>query len=163
VNRNGPIPAKVDVAIDRFVERLSREGSHFTPLASAPWIDSFEDRLPAKLPRSFSSLVRRYSFPSFQFAGVSFFTNLGTTDKEDLANAVFLDRHLEAAVTNGFVQIGRPETGSYDLVCFNTRERRAGECPLVVLDHEELLEHDKVRVTNTVGRSFLELVKSASP
>jgi hypothetical protein len=161
MNRNGPIPRKVDSAIDRFVERLTREGSHFTPVASAPWIDTFEDRLPAKLPRSFSSLVRRYSFPSFEFAGVTFFSNLGTADEEDLANAVFRDRHLAAAVANGFVQIGRPETGSYDLVCFNTRDRRAAECPLVVLDHEELLQHDKVRVTSTVARSFLELIKSA--
>ena len=97
---------KVEVVIDRFAERLTREGRHFNTIVSAPWIDSFEEQLAVRLPRSFSSLVKRYSFPSFQFAGVSFFSNLGTGDEEDLGNAVFRDKHLAAAVANGFVQIG---------------------------------------------------------
>jgi len=83
----------------------------------------------------------------------------GTNDEEDLVNSVYRDKHLAAALTNGFIQIGRPETGSYDLVCFNTSEQRAAECPLVVLDHEELLQHNKVRVTNTLAQSFLELIR----
>ena len=52
-----------------------------------------------------------------------------------------------------------PDTGSYDLVCFNTRERRGAECPMVVLDHEELLQHNTVRVNQTVAESFAELVR----
>jgi len=152
---------KVDVVIDRFVERLTHEGWHFNTIVSATWIDSFEERLPAKLPRSFSSLVKRYSFASFQFGGINFFSNLGTDDEEDLVNAVFRDRHLTAALANGFVQIGRPESGSYDLVRFNTHGRRAAEYPLVVLDHEELLQYNKVRITKTVAQSLLELVRRA--
>jgi hypothetical protein len=89
---------KVDVVIDRFVERLTREGWHFNAIISAWWIDSFEERLPVRLPRSFSSLVKRYRFASFHFRNVSFFSNLGTGDDEDLVNAVFRDKHLAAAL-----------------------------------------------------------------
>jgi len=150
---------EVDVIIDRFVERLTGEGLRFETIASAPWIARFEERLPARLPRSFSSLVKRYRFPTFQFKGVSFFSNLGTDDEEDLVKAVVKDKHLGAAVANGFVQIGRPDTGSYDLVCFNTRERRGAECPMVALDHEELLQHNRVRINHNVAESFAELVR----
>lgn len=150
---------KVDLVIDKFVERLTREGCRFDAIASARWIDSFEAQLPANLPKSFSSLVRRYSFLRFQFAGVQFFSNLGSDDQEDLVNVVFRDKNLSAALADGFIQVGRSESGSYDLVCFDTSKRRAAECPLVVLDHEELLQHNKVRITNRLAGSFLELVR----
>ena len=146
---------KTDAIIDRFVERLAGNGVGFEKIASAPWIERFEERLQTKLPRSFSSLVNRYSFPVFEFSGVVFFSNSGTDDEDDLVIAPFRDKHLGAAVANGFVQIGRPDTGSYDLVCFNTRgRRRGGEYPIVVLDHEPLLQHDRLKINQSIGTSF---------
>ena len=145
---------KMDGIIDRFVARLSLEGTYFERILSAPWIESFEERLPEKLPRSFASLVKRYRFPSFVFGGVNFFSNLGTGGDEELVRAVFRDPCLAGTLSSCFIQIGRPDTGSYDLVCFDARHRRGGEYPMVVLDHEQLLQHNKVRLIKVVAQTF---------
>ena len=110
----------IDVTVDRFVERLMLSGLRFDPITSSPWIESLEERLPARFPRSFRSLVRRYRFRSFSCGGVHFFGNLGTGEDEDFVTAVFKDPYLTGALQNGFIQIGRPDTGSYDLICFST-------------------------------------------
>jgi hypothetical protein len=52
---------KVDAITDRFVVRLREDGLRLQRIASAPWIGAFENRLGIELPKSFSSLVKRYT------------------------------------------------------------------------------------------------------
>jgi hypothetical protein len=59
----------------------------------------------------------------------------------------------------GFVPFGRPEDGSYDPVCFDTRQTVA-ECdyPVVRMDHEAALCNSRATVMYTVASSFRELI-----
>ena len=151
---------KLDQLVDKFVERMKVTGVSFQGLESAPWIAEFEAKLPRRLPRSFSSLVTRYCFLRFEFAELEFFANLDGQAEEELSVAAFKDKFLwQPALTQGFVQIGRPSSGSYDPICFDMRQKQPNrEYPLVRLDHEELLQRERVRIVEKITESFLALI-----
>ena len=74
--------------------------------------------------------------------------------------ATLSDPYLsKAALSAGLLQIGRPETGGYDPVCLDGREMKdRGECPLVLLDHEALLQFQRVVVVKEIDESFLSFM-----
>jgi hypothetical protein len=178
----------VDLAIDKFVERVNgspREaldpeavpenlrvglpdalGRVFWAIVRAPspcpWVDEFEAKLPGRLPRSYRSFASRYLFPAFEVGPVTLFANTGGAVPEqwELVQAAFLDEALSAPLlAAGFVQFGRPSTGSYDPVCFDLNKRtNAGECPVIQVDHEAALQGLGIRVVAELAPSFLALV-----
>jgi len=100
-----------------------------------------------------------FTFPEFEVGGVSIFSNLNDGASSDITLAPFADRIISSwLIAHGFIQFGRPDTGSYDPVCFDSSKNKK-EPPVVVLDHEDILmEHCKVR-TRPVAGSFLELLE----
>jgi hypothetical protein len=128
------------------------------------WLAPFEQNLPFRLPPAYRSLVLRYRFPAFQAGTVCFFGNLDGQSYDDLVVASIRDPVLSAiARANGFIQIGRPESGSYDPICFDMRHRmKNGEAEVVRLDHEEILVNGSIRVVEKVAASFLELLARGS-
>ena len=154
---------KIHHAVNRFVERMKTSGLPFQRIDTAPWIEEFEAKLPRRLPPSFASLVTRYSFLSFELAEVEFFANLGDHEEEELVEVAFKDQYLwRPALAQGFIQIGRPTDGSYDPVSFDMRTSRSdGEWPLVRLDHEELLQRERVVICEEIAESFLALITAS--
>jgi hypothetical protein len=124
------------------------------------WLPTFEQNLPFRLPPSYRSLLLRYRFPAFDVGAVTLFGNLDGRSYDDLVVASTRDRVLSSvARANGFIQIGRPESGSYDPVCFDARRRtKTGEARIVQLDHEEILIKDSIRVQEAIAASFPELL-----
>jgi len=58
-----------------------------------------------------------------------------------------------------FVQFGKGPDVDYDPVCFDLSQRSAGrDCAIVKLDHEEILNHERIRIVATVAVSFRQLV-----
>ena len=151
---------KIDQVVTNFIERLTVAGVACQRVTAAPWIAEFEAKLPRRLPPSFSSLVSRYCFPSFEFAEIEFFANLNGQSEDELVVAAFRDKHLwRPALTQGFIQIGKPSSGSYDPICFDMRHPwRGQEYRVVRLDHEELLQRERVRIVEEVAESFLTLI-----
>jgi len=131
----------------------------------SPWVAELETKLPGRFPPSFRSLVTRYLFPALEIGPVEVFANTGTRLTAELADAIFADRFLaEPLLRNGFVQIGRPGSGSYDPIAFDLGRRRGGgECPLVRIDHEVALMQGQVRVIEEVAPSFLALIEAWEP
>jgi hypothetical protein len=94
--------------------------------------------------------VKRYLFSSFDFGSVSFFANLGPGDDD-----LFRDKGLSVPLlAAGFLQFGKPSTGHYDPVCFDPQDR------IVMLDHEDLLQHSRIEVITKLANSFLELIEA---
>lgn len=179
---------RADSSIDRFVEQVNggprepqsydevpeflREqmpgaaDAMFVPWTVRPaaspcaWIESFEAKLPGALPRSYRSLVTRYLFPAFQVGAVMLFANTGVGVHDELVDAAFRDRFLAAPLlAAGLVQFGRRDAANYDPICFDlTRRANSGECPVVHLDHEAALMHQRVEVIAELASSFLDLV-----
>lgn len=178
---------KADLAIDQFVDRVNRSAREPLPVDEVPeflrdgpptpggwevswtirrapspcaWLDDLEARLPGRLPRSYRSFVTRYLFPPFEVGPVKLFANTWTDLPEglELVEAVFYDPHLCAPLlAAGLVQFGRA-AGSYDPVCFDLNRRaNSGESPVIHLDHEEALVHERVEVVAELAPSFLAL------
>lgn len=151
----------IEAEVDAFVRRQVAAGRSFEAIPDAPWIASFEAKLPYRLPPSFRSLVSRYRFAPFQVCGIEYFGNRGLEAGDELVIASLHDPILASVSQgNGFVQVGRPWTGEYDPVCFDMRRRaKGGEAPLVCLDHEEILIHERIRIVREYARSFEEVIR----
>jgi hypothetical protein len=151
---------KTDEVIDAFVLRQNALGRSFARISEAPWFSSSEAQLPCRLPPSFRSLFSRYRFGPFRISGVEFFGNLGGNSRDELAVASLKDRTLSRVCQqHALIQVGRPDTGQYDPVCFDmSRRNKDGEAPLVCLDHEAILMEQKIRLLREYAKSFEEAI-----
>jgi hypothetical protein len=155
---------KTEAIVDHFADAVRQDGIPMEAVGTAPWFDAFEAGLPRRFPASFSSLYSRYRFPAFERGGLYLFGNLGDGSDDELAVASRVDPGLTAARDAGVLQIGRPDTGQYDLVCLDSRGRKnRQEYPLVLLDHEVLLQFNRISVMQIIDQSFLSfMVRNAA-
>lgn len=148
--------------IDRLATSIAEGGHVIQPISEAPWITKLEQRLPKRLPASFRSLVTRYAFPPLQVGGLELFGNMGTDDLDEMSIAIFQDAIIaEGTMRAGYIQFARPDTGSYDPICFDARRTvNNREFAIVRLDHEELLLNDRIHVSGKVADSFYQFACS---
>jgi hypothetical protein len=60
----------------------------------------------------------------------------------------------------GYIQIGRPDTGNFDAICFDANAKASNrEYPVVRIDHEEILCNWRVKVVQEVWPSFFAMVE----
>jgi len=129
----------------------------------------FEEKLPKRLPQSFESFLSRYSFPAFDVMGISLFgwDSDSNAYVEEASAAEGSSRrfpvHLsEFLIPAGYVQIGRPDGGDFDAICFDFNQQSQNrEHRIVQVDHEDILCNSKVRVSGELWGSFVKLVESA--
>jgi hypothetical protein len=154
--------AATDNLIESFAAMLRRHGVPIREENNALRLSALEQELPKRLPQSFESLLRRYSFPTFDVVGVTFFawesdSNLYTSEAAKPAGSL-----SELLIPAGYVQVGQPDTGNFDAICFDLNQRSQNrEYRIVQVDHEDILCNWKVRVTGERWPSFIKLVESA--
>ncbi len=141
-----------DALVIAFLAQSEFETGAPTPIASAPWIDSFEDTVGLRFPGAFGRLVRSYAFPEFEAGSLWFYPNSGYSDG-DLVRRIVADPVL-AKVTraNGLLHFARPADGSYDPICFDMTQKSGP--PIVRLDHEAALLNEKIVVVDKIAASF---------
>lgn len=145
--------------IDQFASKLSGSGVPIRPEDNISRLNALEADLPKRLPQSFTSLLSRYSFPSFDAGGITFFAwEAARTDFSEVALPV-RDSLSELLLPAGFVQIGRPDSGSFDAVCFKFDKSQNREYPIVEVDHEEILCNFQVTIGRELWPSFRKLVE----
>jgi hypothetical protein len=151
---------RTDKLIDSFTSKLKSRGVHVRGVDNSALLEKLEAVLPKKLPQSFESLLKRYSFPPFDAGGITFFG--WESDKSELfhvsppARGSLSERLLPA----GYVQIGRPDTGDFDAVCFDLNAARQNrEYRIVRADHEEILCNSRVRIVGELWPSFSKFVE----
>jgi hypothetical protein len=154
------MPSNTDALIDSFVSRLKDHGVPIRAENNASRLDSFQAKLPKRLPQSFESFLSRYSFPTFNIAGIALFA-WDSEENPYVHEARAAKGSLsELLLPAGYVQVGQPDTGSFDAVCFNLSERNQNrECSVVRIDHEEILCNWRVKVSHKLFSSFLSLVE----
>jgi len=130
-----------DSIIDKFAMRLESAGILIAPVDSAPWIDILEQDLPKRLPPSFGSLVRRYTFAPFEWGPLFFLGNANTKHERDFRASVLRDPVMwNTTLRAGFIQFAQPAGGNYDAICIDVREsQRNREFRIGRLDHESIL------------------------
>lgn len=121
-----------------------------------------EEKLPKRMPQSFESFLSRYSFPAFDVLGITLF-EWDSDSNQYIVEALAPKNSLsELLIPAGYVQIGRPDTGDFDAICFDLNHQPQNrEYRVVQVDHENILCNWKVRVMGELWPSFIKLVESA--
>jgi len=146
--------------IDRFVEMALQSGAQITAIKTAPWIEALEQKLAIRFPVSFHSLVSRYEFEPFEISDISFFGNTGTGSADEMTVAIFRDPIIaQITQTHGYIQFARLAGGSYNPICFDTNQKKQNhEYPIVQIDHEQMLIHDRIEKPALKAASFHHFV-----
>ena len=121
-----------------------------------------ESKLPTRLPPSFESLLSRYSFPPFDASGISF-CGWGPMSAE-MFEVVSPKKgsFSEFLLSAGYFQIGRPDTGSFDAICFDLNTKKQNrEFRIVLADHEEVLSKSRVKIRPELWPSFRHFLETS--
>ena len=124
------------------------------------WIDVLEAKLPCPFPPAFRSLVRRYVYPDFTVGPLWILANTGEPLYHEMSEFIVRDKHLNKVLhQHGYQQFARPDGGSYDPICFDTRRKlKGGEYPIVRVEHEAVLCHSRIGKVWEIAPSFLAFV-----
>lgn len=154
--------AKINESIDALAVMLRKHGVRIGEADNGLRLSKLREKLPRRLPQSFESLLSRYSFPAFDLLGISFFewdTDANPYTAEASAKKGSLS---ELLIPAGYVQIGRPDTGDFDAICFDLNQSSNNrEYRIVQIDHEEILCNWKILVSGERWPSFLKLVEQS--
>ncbi len=127
---------------------------NFDKIASAPWIERVQTRLPFDLPRCFTDLVCHYVFTDFIISGLHHYDNYDGNERWCWPAALFHDETIfKVCSAHRFLPIGQPEEPNYDRVCLDLNRLKSGDCPVVRLDHEAILLKDKIKIVNELTPS----------
>jgi hypothetical protein len=148
--------------IDSFAAMVKDRGVPIRSEDNASRLRRFAEKLPKRMPRSFESLLSRYSFPAFDVLGITLFEWESDSNKYIVEASAPKNGLSELLIPAGYVQIGRPDTGDFDAICFDLNQQAQNrEYRVVRVDHEDILCNWKVRVTGELWPSFVKLVESA--
>ena len=152
--------SKIDKIVDEFAEKLKLNGIAIESYEDVDWVDRIVRRLPSKFSPTFMSLISRYIFDDFEVGNLWFFANRGDNDWNELSQSIFRDSIIFKFTTNnGFLHFAKPADNSYDPVCFDIRNRKKREYPIVRLDHESILLSERIEIVESLCPSFLELME----
>jgi len=150
-----------DDLIEAFASKIQGRGVPVRAEDNRSRFAEFEGKLAKRLPESFAGFLSRYTFPSFDVLGVSLFgwqSDSNPYIEEATAPKGSLSEVLHP---RGFVQIGRPDTGNFDAVCFDLNQKTHNrEYPIVRIDHEEVLCNWRVRVVGQLWPSFVKFMEA---
>jgi hypothetical protein len=156
------MPASTDKLIESFAAIVQGHGVPLRREDNEARLRVFEEKLPRRLPPSFASLLSRYSFPAFDVLGMSLFGWDSESNPYAEEASAAKGSLSELLLPAGYVQIGRPDTGDFDAICFDLNDQNQHrEYRIVQVDHEDILCDWKVRVSGERWGSFIKLVESA--
>jgi hypothetical protein len=132
-------------------------------------LDGFNAVLPGSLPPLYLRLVCRFHFGEAEFSesGLPSLRRVRLLPNfppalDGLMAAMQRDPMMWCVLTShGYVEFGKGAEPSYDAICFDLNRRLPdGDCPVVRLDHEEILVRERIQVRWDVADSFRGLVES---
>ena len=154
---------EIDGLVDSFVSMLVAAGVPIRVAQNAKALTELEEKLAARLPQSFESLLSRYSFPTFDVCGLTLFGwNSNWESTEYFSSATGPKGSLaELLLPARLVQIGRPDTGDFDAICLDGKDKAQNRDQRIVrVDHEEVLRNGRVRVVSEFAPSFRKFVET---
>jgi hypothetical protein len=157
------MPTEIDSRIRRLASLL--EWYDDEPLVewrgSKAQLGEFEERVGGVVPDLFAQLILNYRWNAAECEWITLLANPPANGLAGLAEEVERDQLLfETLKSAKLVQLGRPVTGNYDAVCFDTRRMHDRDCPVVRIDHEAALQFGKVSIAEEIAPSFVSLVET---
>ena len=145
-----------DAVPERYADALTRCG--FRKLATArdpASFGSFYSQIPFRYPALFEALCVSYSWAEAVVGEVQFAANPPGDDLRGLAASVRYDSYLwEYLVPQGYLIFGRMAGGRYDPCVFNLTQPKGRDAPVVRIDHEEILNFQRLGQPSQLAVSF---------
>jgi hypothetical protein len=115
-----------DSSIDAFVRVLLEAGIPVRAGDNREAVKELNAKLPKRISRPFEILLSRYSFPKFDVCGITLFAWSSNWESTEYLEAASGPKNslAELLLPAGYLQIGRPDTGSFDAVCFDLNDGR---------------------------------------
>ena len=152
--------SNTDRLIDSFAAMVKNRDVPIRPEDNASRLRMFEEKLPKRMPQSFESFLSRYSFPAFDVLGITLFEWDSDSNKYIVEASAPKNSLSELLIPAGYVQIGRPDGGDFDAICFDlNREAQNREYRIVQADHEEILCNLRVKIRKELWSSFRKLAE----
>ncbi len=124
-------------------------------ISFAPWVESVQARLPFRIPGRFLRFINAYEFIDFSFPDLRLYNNTGAEDRWSWPVALFCDETIFAVTTRyRFLPIGQPDEANYDRICLDLNRLKNGDCPVVQLDHEEILINERIKIVSDRFATF---------
>lgn len=128
-------------------------------IAKAQWLDGIETRLRLKFPTVARRFLDTHEFIGLEADSFCHYHNTDSDDPWSLPIAIFRDKFIiEPAVAAGFIPVGQPDEVNYDRICLDMNRLSKGDCPLVQLDHEQLLQLGRVWIVKEVCPSYQHFI-----
>jgi hypothetical protein len=122
-------------------------------------LEALYQKLPGRFPALYEQLVLTHRWLEVHLQTVMLLANPPGPTLDGLAGAILGDPVLIATLLPaGLIPFGRVSGGGYDPMCFDLNSRKRGECPIIQVEHEAVLCHDRIGTTWPRYASFRDLV-----
>jgi hypothetical protein len=109
--------------------------------------------------RLFERLLLNYRWPEADLDTMFVFPNPPGPGLLGFLQQPLIDKGLaEMLLPARLVQFGRAGGGNYDPVCFDLQATSDSDCPIVQIDHEEILCNFRIKRVSAIAPSFRDLV-----
>jgi hypothetical protein len=123
-------------------------------------LDSINAKLPARFPKLFRDLLLNYRWGEVDLGFFRLSPNPPGPDLAGWLAEVSRDRFLwDFLIAAACIPFAKGPDIDNDRVCFDIRSRKKGwECPVVKVDHEEVLCNNRLKIVKEVAPTFRDLV-----
>jgi hypothetical protein len=140
----------------------SDEWDRWRPAAIATGRDQLHGlyrKVPGPFPALYEQLVLTHRWLEVHLGTVMLLANPPGPTFDGLAGAMLGDPVLiNTLLPAGLIPFGRVSGGGYDPMCFDLNSQKHGDCPIIQVEHEAVLCHDRIDKTWPRYASFRELV-----
>jgi hypothetical protein len=156
---NEPVPP--ELASPESDDWDSWQGDRWRPAAIATGRDQLEalyHKVPGPFPALYERLVLSYRWLDVFLRTAMLLGNPPGPTLDGLAGAILRDPVLtNTLLPAGLIPFGRVSDGGYDPMCFDLNARKKDDCPIIQVEHESVLCHDRIGKTCLRYPSFREL------
>ena len=125
------------------------------------FLDDLYAKLPGRLPPLFETLLLFYRWADVDLQLFTLLANPPAPDLSRFYEQISGDPGLwKCLIPSGYIRFAKGPDMDYDPVCFDIKRRRNNkDCPVVKIDHEEILCNNRIKVVGELAPGFRELVQ----
>lgn len=152
-----PIPPSLDTG--RVNEYGFREWSPARQQTEPRAIETIYETIPGRVPKLFEQCLASFRWLEVDLPGITLLAHPPGPRCEGFVSEVIRDPHLYPTLfRERFMQFGKGGT-LYDPICFDLRRKKKEDCPIVRIDHESVLIHEKAEVVEEIAPTFRKLLE----
>lgn len=123
-------------------------------------LDRLYSKFPLRFPSLFESFLLSYRWEEVELDSYRLMANPPGPDLSGFYSTISRDSGVwDALVAKGYLRFGRGRDADHDPICFDTKSRdKFGDCRVVKVDHQQILNHQRVRIVHQLASGFKDLV-----